>query len=1049
MGTNRLFGMAALLLLAASVAAQAPTGTLAGTVNDDSGAVVPGVTVHLTNRETGLRRSAVSAGDGEYSFPSIPAGDYLVRAEMKGFKVLELEASVETGSTTMALLKLQLGTAAEVVHVEAVSSQVSYDSHKLDGVVTRRQIESLPLNGRSFAQLAFLEPGVTVAPGSSAQYNSQFNVSVLGGESGRTSVNADGGNVRDRTTGNTSQNFSQEIVQEFQLSSANFDLSTGVTSVGSINIVTRSGGNQYHGSGYFFFRDHNLSAYPALRRDPLNLNPFFARRQSGYTIGGPIRKDRLFFFFNQEHNNQDSVFTVQPNAGSLARFASISPSPYTGNQLSGRVDYRINDRHTLFGRYTHDGNKTFGPNSSPPTLPSNWLVNTNWSDQAIVGLTSTLSSTLVNDFRFSYSYWENRNLFPGPSECPGCVALNLPQIVIAGTNFIAGNTQNAPQGRDYRTNQWTDNLTWQKGPHRIRFGGEWERDVTQGFWNFCDPACVTVWSPEITRQAAPSISLPATFSTTADLLRLPVLAMTVGFGDGSSPAPFQKENSVVNHRIRLFWQDSWRIKPRFTLNYGAAWAGETTLANHDLDKPAYLAPIIGGGNNLLPTNRDWNNIAPSLGFAWNVGRDNRTVVRMGAGIYYDTQYLWQRLNERNSIGPRGNGRTNVPGGSLLNTVTGIPGVPVGTPLDFASVPRAFTLGHFLEMLPRLGSQVGPQYQPNFSDLSVRGVNIAKSVSGFATIIPHDYPTQYGEHFNAGIQREIRRDLVVTADFVFRRFIHEQIGTTVDWNLWNSVPGPVIPRCRNAAEIGDVRANCSNGVIQVRTPGGRSNYKALLVKAEKRFANRFQFTASYALQARNGIPTDTVVNKRRWFDSYGPLGARNILNLSGIVELPWKFQFAFISATSDRTPASPIITGIDLDGDGTGYELLPGARIGSFNRGLGPNDLTRLVGDFNQKFAGTRTSRNQLVPTLRIPSSYAFGDGLSSQDIRLTKIFQYRERWKLAVFGEVFNLFNIANLAGYTYNLADPSSFGQPTVRTSQLFGSGGPRAFQFGARFSF
>ena len=161
-------------------------------------------------------------------------------------------------------------------------------------------------------------------------------------------------------------------------------------------------------------------------------------------------------------------------------------------------------------------------------------------------------------------------------------------------------------------------------------------------------------------------------------------------------------------------------------------------------------------------------------------------------------------------------------------------------------------------------------------------------------------------------------------------------------------------------------------------------------------------------------------------------------------MPWKFQLAVISAFSGRTPVSPNIVGIDLDSDGTAYELLPGARIGSFNRGLGTSDLERLVGEFNQTWAGKRTPRNQLIPTLRLPQSYDFGDSFSSQDIRLTKIFQFRERYRFSVFGESFNLFNIANLGGYSFNLADPTSFGQPTVRTSQIFGSGGAAGVSVG-----
>src|SRR5207249_9705065 len=317
----------------------------------------------------------------------------------------------------------------------------------IDGVITREKIQNLPLNGRSFLNLAAMQPGVTVSPGTTSQYNSLFSVSVLGGDSNKTAITVDGGNIRNAIEGNTGMNFSQEVVQEFQISSVNFDLSTGITSVGAVNVVTRSGGNDYHGSGYFFFRDHNMSAYPGLARNALNSDPYFARRNPGFWIGGPVKKDRLFFFFNYEYWNQTQVVTYMPNLPSAAGLAGNYFSPYKAKNLSVKFDYTVNAKHRLFARYSHDGNSGVGPRGSQE-LPSHWLRNTNWSDQAVFGATSILHSNLVNDFRFSYQYWHNRNLFPSPSDCPGCVGLGFPEVSVSGTNVLIGDTQNATQGRD-------------------------------------------------------------------------------------------------------------------------------------------------------------------------------------------------------------------------------------------------------------------------------------------------------------------------------------------------------------------------------------------------------------------------------------------------------------------------------------------------------------------------------------------------------------------------------------------------------------------------
>jgi hypothetical protein len=354
----RLISLSILLaLLGVSLIAQAPTGTISGVVTDDTGAVIPNAPVVVTNKSTSISRTVNTNAEGSFSVPALAAGDYEVRVELKGFRTLVREANVQVGLTTTSDMRMSVGQTSEVVNVEAATAQIEYEQHSIDGVVTRQQIQGLPLNGRSFLNLASIEPGVSVNVGSTSQYNAQFSVSVLGADAGRTSYTVDGGNIRDSIEGTgPGMNFSQEVVQEFQLSSVNFDLSTGITAVGSVNVVTRSGGNSFHGSGYFYFRDHNMAAYPALNRNPFNPDPFFARRNPGFWIGGPILKDKLFFFFNYEYQNQASAVTFQPNFASLSSLASIAGSPYTGKTLSGRFDYRLNANHSLFARYSHDGN---------------------------------------------------------------------------------------------------------------------------------------------------------------------------------------------------------------------------------------------------------------------------------------------------------------------------------------------------------------------------------------------------------------------------------------------------------------------------------------------------------------------------------------------------------------------------------------------------------------------------------------------------------------------------------------------------------------------
>src|SRR5579871_1850264 len=283
--------LAIVLWSAVCALAQAPVGSLTGTTHDTTGAVMPGVSITVTNKDTGLERKSTTSAEGIFSAASLPAGNYTVKAAAASFRTLEVTAVVQAGQVTSVDLELQVGAEAEVISVQDQVAQISYDSHDISGTITHEDIQNLPVNGRSFLQLSMLEPGVNVTPNNVGQFNKQFDVSILGASSANNSVRitVDGATVQDSITGGTQQNFSQEVVQEFQLSSTNFDLSTGIGAGGSINVVTRSGGNDFHGSAFFYDRDHNLAAYPYLARDPNETaSPYFARKQEGFWLGGPV-----------------------------------------------------------------------------------------------------------------------------------------------------------------------------------------------------------------------------------------------------------------------------------------------------------------------------------------------------------------------------------------------------------------------------------------------------------------------------------------------------------------------------------------------------------------------------------------------------------------------------------------------------------------------------------------------------------------------------------------------------------------------------------------
>jgi hypothetical protein len=628
----------------------------------------------------------------------------------------------------------------------------------------------------------------------------------------------------------------------------------------------------------------------------------------------------------------------------------------------------------------------------------------------------------------------------------------MPSVAIQGSGVTVGNTTNAPQGRLIRRYNFVENLSWQKGTHRMRMGGSFENSPFNGYWAFGEPAASNAFGPDLLLQNRIPLSpwgLPLQFKTNEDIMKLPVAAFAFGLGDPSQPPPYNATEARNNHRYHLFWQDSWRVRPRFTLNYGLSWQFESTLANHDLDKPVYLAPLM---DSIAPTKKDWNNLSPSVGFAWNVDKSNKTVIRGGVGIYYDTRELSQRLNERAVIGPVGNGRQQILSTAIPSPIAipapapGLPAVQVGTPLFF-TLPTGFTVATMMQILPQVKAQAAAALtNPNPNDLTIRNINVTKQGTD---LFQNNYPASYARHLSIGVQREVAKNLVVTADFVYRHFFKQEIGT-IDYNRYNRVAGPVIPRCTNTAQANDPRANCSLGPIEFRPAIGRTDYKALLVKVDKRFAQRYQFTASYALQRQYGI--NGITNLDNWFEGWGPQGGRHSLNVSGIVDLPWKFQVSFITSAGSRGPYRPSVSGVDIDGDGLDTAFLPGWTVP--DRKPTRERLEKAVADWNALYPDLpngqrpRTARNQVIPKLTLPAEYSFGENFFSQDLRVTKLFLFRERYKLSVFGEVFNVFNVANLGGIS-STVNGAGFGVPTSRASQVFGSGGPRAFQLGARFSF
>jgi hypothetical protein len=1081
---QRVFAVGILLFAGIALYAQAPDGTITGSVTDSSGAVIPGATVTVVDKANNTTRNLSANASGLYSAPALPPGNYEVRASMQGFRTTQRDAQVVAGSTTTVDMAMSVGESREVVTVEAASAQISYDSHSVAGIIPRENIADIPLNGRNSLQLASLEPGVTVAPGSTSQFNSMFTITILGGAGGNGArITIDGGVINDEVEGNSSMNFSQEIVQEFQLSAVNFDASTGVASNGAVNIVTRSGGNEFHGSAYYYYRDHNIAAYPGLLRSAANPAPFFQRKNPGVWIGGPIKKDKLFYFGSYEHMAQTSVITDQNDLPSLQPLNGIFPSPLHYNWITARFDYHLSEKHNLFLRFSHDGNKDFGPYNGTGA-PSAWVYNANWSDQYIMGVTSTLTANLVNDFRAVYHYWQNEGPNANASDCNlPCVGIGLPAIIsMVGSStytYGAGNDPNGPQYHQNRSYQVTDTVTWQKGAHRLRFGIDMEHTTTAYKpWDKCDPACISIFSVEQTLsqgKAFPAGSfagLPSVVNSTAALLNLPIDPITsaiysgVGIGNGSFPGIYEHNTGGINNRLHPWASDTWKATQNLTVNFGIGYDLETGLFSSNLPLPQYLAPILNGQNGGAPSGvgtaaqPNKFNFAPMGGFAWALGKDKKTVVRGGLGLYWDTVNVWQQFTGDASVGPLGDGRFTVAASGFTNpfpgmyylSSTGPQPLPIGAPLPLSAL-STITLGDFIQIMnqqiPTLSAQLLGN-TPTSGPYTTTGIQVLKQG---IEIYPSKYPELRSYQTSIGVQRELPWNMVITADFARRQGENAQLGE-LDLNRFGrTVDGlaPVIPKCATTPDFNPADV-CSTGSITFWVPEGRTVYDGLLMKLQKRFSHRYQFVASYAMQ-KNLVEAATV-NMNNYMATYGTNLSKQNFNLAGVVELPYGVKLSLNSSMISATPANPVISGIDLNGSGnTSYPLsfaVSGIPYGCFNYSCGNSQLTSAVSTFNSTLAGTKALNGATVPTLTLPANYHLGAPVIDQDIRVTKELSYKERYKLQVFGEIFNVLNIGNLT-YGNVTLNSSAFGQPTARVGQAstFSSGGPRAMQVGARISF
>ena len=408
----RLFLLSLVLLSIRVAQAQVPDGSINGLVSDPKDAVIVGAHVTATSTTQGTARDTVTNSSGLYILPNIAAGAYDLKIEALGFATSEFKrVTVEAGRTTTVDAKLQIASAGSTVDVNASTLNLDLTQSMIQGEITSTTIESIPLNGRNFLELAYLVPGNRPAPTFDPTKTNTLEISSAGGFGRGGNITVDGGDNNDEVVGGTLANFPEDSVKEFQIATGRFTAEVGRSGDSIVNIVTKSGTNNFHGSAFIFERNRNLQALPATFDRDLPTPPF-DREQTGGSVGGPFRRDRSWVFGSFEFRDQNaSLQTGTRDFATQQVVNSAAPAPLRDALLSTRFDQQLSEHNSLMIRYSFNrSTDTSGasPGSSAPAFTSAERQNSlNRFNSVVANVNSVLSATKVNDLSFHFDNFYN------------------------------------------------------------------------------------------------------------------------------------------------------------------------------------------------------------------------------------------------------------------------------------------------------------------------------------------------------------------------------------------------------------------------------------------------------------------------------------------------------------------------------------------------------------------------------------------------------------------------------------------------------------------
>ena len=1044
--STRLRGVLFLLVfgIAGVCGAQTFRGGISGRVADSTGAVLPGVTVTATNDATGVSRTTVTSNGGDFSVPDLQLGTYTIEATLQGFQTLRTKVEVSVSQVASVELKMGLSQVAETINVTASALMLDTVSTALSNVVRPKQVQDLPLNGRDFRGMLQLAPGVagTSVNGVRTRGN---NFQIDGADNNDAFQNTAAVN-QGGVSGIAGTLLPIEAIDQFSVQSGG-QAEMGRNAGSTVNLVIKSGSNDFHGSAFYFNRHEALSASSPVALADAPKRPI-RNNQYGFSLGGPIVHSKTFFFSTLEVQKLTAGNTIPTTAPSDAWVASATQllnqfnlpvNPVSRNMLAlwpgrsgaaiannfvstdantyssangiAKIDHNFSSIHSLSARYFGGGGDQVAQTNSP-YLAYFQAVPSRMHNVSLVG-TSVFTSHLVNQLVVGYNYFKqtfNSNDF---SADPLAMGFNTgvtdaslagpPNVSVTGFAAVGG-TQ--PLGRVDKTIHFTDSMSYSTGSHQIKFGGEARMADLFVFYDsnkrgtFTYDGTVGPWASLPAAQASASLKSLADFMAGSYATGIIVRGNT--------------HHDYIQNSFDLFVQDVWAATSKLTLNVGARYTVPGVLGASD-GKLTNFLPDKGmvSTDQLYPSEKDA--ISPRVGLTWVPTDSRKTVIRGGYGLFYDMFAV--------AFFTANTGFAN--GGAL-----GVGNNPGGDQPVFSITQRRLTVAN---NVPIFGTTPQPPY------------------GAFA--VSQDLKLPYVVNFNVNVEQQLGPTTIAQVGYVGTR--GHRLALMRDINA--ATPGATLAQARRpfATLYPDLAA------INELESTGRSEYNSLqmslIQSAFHGLSGRLNYTLSHAMdngsEARNTLPMIQNNIDADWgnaaFDIRHVLTAGFTYNFPawGTGRLGDGWQINTIATFQSGSPFT-ITTGTDASGTGV------------------RSDRPNLVGD---PYAGiVQPTTTPLSLQYFNPAAFAapaagtfgnlernalYGPGFRSVDLSLFKTTKLSGGASVQLRLEMFNAFNTINWANPGASVAASTSFGVITntrnANNAPGIGAGEPRNVQLAAKIIF